>query len=113
MERINGARSAPSVRDVLCHVLPDVASQDFIDEGLVPDAAAPRFLAKLDERAWIDTNRDQLPRVVSERRPTHTAHRLQLCRRRIGDIREVSLLPRRPRARLINCPGNRSNDAED
>jgi hypothetical protein len=73
--------SAPSDGSVLRDILADVPSQDFVDEGLIPDAAPACFLAELIEYSRIDANRDQLARLVAERRPADAAHRLQLlCR---------------------------------
>ena len=67
---------ASRLRDIFAHV----ASQNFVDEGLVPDAAATRFLAELFEHSRIDANRDQLARLVAERRPADAPHGLQLLR---------------------------------
>ena len=41
----SGARALISLRNILA----DVPSQDFVDEGLISDAAATRFLAELIE----------------------------------------------------------------
>ena len=54
---------------VLRDILADVSSQDFVDEGLISDASATCFLAELIEHSRIDANRDQLARLVAERRP--------------------------------------------
>ena len=54
-------RSVVILRDILA----DVSSQDFVDEGLVPDAAPACFLAELFEHSRIDANRDQLARFVA------------------------------------------------
>ena len=43
---------------LLRDVLADVPGQDFVDERLVPDTAAARFLAKLIEHARIDVDRN-------------------------------------------------------
>jgi hypothetical protein len=51
------------LRDVFSHV----ASQDLVNEALVPDAAAACFLAELIEHPGIDANGDQ--RFTSSRRP--------------------------------------------
>ena len=73
--------SAPSDGSVLRDILADVPSQDFVDESLIPDAAPACFRAELIEYSRIDANRDQLARLVAERRPADAPHRLQLlCR---------------------------------
>jgi hypothetical protein len=71
-----GVAGASRLRDIFAHV----ASQNFVDEGLVPDAAATCFLAELIEHSRIDSNRDQQARFVAERRPTDAPHGLQLRR---------------------------------
>ena len=63
---------------LLGDVLTDVPCQDFVDEGLVPDAAPACFLAELIEDSRIDANRDQLARLVAKRRTTDAPHGLQL-----------------------------------
>ena len=73
--------SAPSVGSILRDIPTGVPSQDFINKGLIPDAASTCFLAELIEHARIDSNRDQLARFVAERRATDAPHRLQLRRR--------------------------------
>jgi hypothetical protein len=58
-----------------------VSSQDFVDEGLIPDTPSTCFLTELIEYSRIDANRDQLARLVAEERATDAPHRLQLlCR---------------------------------
>jgi hypothetical protein len=86
---------ASLLRDVLAHM----PSEDFVDEGLIPDAAPACFLTELIEHSSIDSNRNDLARFVAERRPTDAPHGLQLVRRRIGNLREVNLAPRTPHAR--------------
>ena len=86
---------ASLLRDVLAHM----PSEDFVDEGLIPDAAPACFLTELIEHSRIDSNRNDLARFVAERRPTDAPHGLQLVRRRIGNLREVNLAPRTPHAR--------------
>jgi len=50
---------APScLQRVLRHVFSDVLGQDFVDQRLVANAAAARFLAELIEHTWIDPDRD-------------------------------------------------------
>ena len=66
---------------LLGDILTGVPSQDFVNKGLIPDAAPACFLAELIEYSRIDANRDQLTRLVAERRPADAPHRLQLlCR---------------------------------
>ena len=73
--------SAPSDGSVLRDILADVPSQDFVDEGLIPDAAATCFPAELIEHSRIDANRDQLARFIAKGRAADAAHRLQLLYR--------------------------------
>lgn len=69
--------SAGYLRDVLTNV----TSQHFIDKRLIPDAPPPRFLAELIEHTCIDADRDQLTRLIAERRAPDAPHGLQLrCR---------------------------------
>ena len=70
--------SAPSDGSVLRDILADVPSQDFVDKGLISDAPTMRFLSELFEHSRIDANRDQLARLVAERRPADPPHGLQL-----------------------------------
>ena len=69
-----------SVPFFLRNTFPGVPSQHFIDQGLIPDAAAARFFAELIEHSGIDSNRDQLPRCIAERRPADAPHGFQLRR---------------------------------
>ena len=64
--------------EVLRDILTSVASQDFIDKGLISDAAPACFLTELIEHSRIDANRDQLARLIAEGRATDAPHRLQL-----------------------------------
>jgi hypothetical protein len=73
--------SAPSDGSVLRDILADVPSQDFVDKGLIPDAAAACFPADLIEYSRIDANRDQLARFIAKGRAADAAHRLQLLYR--------------------------------
>ena len=73
--------SAPPDGSVLRDILADVPSQDFVDKGLIPDAASTCFLAELIEHARIDANRDQLARFIAKGRATDAPHRFQLLRR--------------------------------
>ena len=75
---VSWRRSVP-----LCQrdILTSVPRQDFIDKGLIPDAAATCFLADLIEHSRIDSNRDQLARFIAKQRETDAAHRSQLLLR--------------------------------
>jgi hypothetical protein len=90
-----GPRDASLLRDILA----DVPSQNIVDEGLIPHTTPTCFLAELIEHSRIDSNRDQLARFIPKRRATDASHRLQLFRRRLGNVREVNLSPRTPHAR--------------
>jgi len=57
-----------------------VPSEDFVDKGLISDAAPACFLAELFEDSGIDSDRDQLTRLLAERRPANAPHGLQLLR---------------------------------
>lgn len=70
-----------SCRSLLRDILTSVPSQDFIDQGLISDAAAARFFAELIEHSGVDSNRDQLSRCGAKQRPADAAHRVQLRRR--------------------------------
>ena len=66
---------------LLRDILTSVASEDFVNKSLISDAAPACFLAELFEDSGIDSDRDQLARLVAERRPADAPHRLQLlCR---------------------------------
>ena len=54
------ARWAPSDGSVLRDILTGVASQDFVDQGLITDASPTCFPAELMEDSRIDADRDQL-----------------------------------------------------
>jgi hypothetical protein len=58
-----------------------VPSEDFVNKGLISDAAPACFLAELFEDSGIDSDRDQLARLIAERRPADAPHRLQPLRR--------------------------------
>ncbi len=77
-------RTRPLLR--LRDILSDVCRQDLVDEGLVPDTAAARFLAELIEDTRIDTNRDELAGFIAKGWPTHAPHSLQLLGRRLGNV---------------------------
>jgi hypothetical protein len=71
-------------------IFANVLGEDFVNQGLVAHVSAARFLAELIEHARIDTDGDQLTRFVTERGSTDTSHRLELHRRRLGDVRKVN-----------------------
>jgi len=62
--------SAQLLRDILT----SVPSEDFVNKGLVSDAAPACFLAELFEDSGIDPDRDQLTGLVAERRPADAPH---------------------------------------
>jgi hypothetical protein len=76
-----------------------VPGQDLVNERLISDTSSARFLAELLEHSWIDANGYQLTGFIAEGRSAHSAHGLQLLRRRVRDIREGNLSARTPRAR--------------
>ncbi len=83
----------------LCDVLANVFREDLVDQRLVADAPAMRFLAQRLEDAWIEADRDQSARFVTERRPPHPPHRLELLGRRRGNVRVVNPSRRTPHVR--------------
>jgi hypothetical protein len=85
--------------DLLRNICPDVFRENFINQRLIPEAPAPCFLTKVFEYSRIDANSNQLTRLITERRPSHPSHRLELFGRRLRDIREVNLSARTPHAR--------------
>jgi hypothetical protein len=74
------AAPAPIAAQLLRDILASVPSEDFVDKGLISDASPARFLAELLKDAGIDSDRDQLARLVAERRSADAPHRLQLLR---------------------------------
>ena len=77
---IRGARVRRGSK-LLRDILTSVPSEEFVHDGLISDAAAACFLAELIEHARVDSDRNQLARLIAERRPTDAAHGLQLRRR--------------------------------
>jgi hypothetical protein len=65
-------------RGRLRYVFADVFREHLVDERLVADVSAARFLAERFKHARIDADRDQSSRFVTERRPPHPPHRLEL-----------------------------------
>src|SRR5436309_3962478 len=84
---------------LLRDILTSVPGEDFVDKGLVSDAAPACFLAELFEDSGVDSDRDQLARLVAERRAANTPHRLQLLPGRIGNVGKINVWPRTPPAR--------------
>ena len=62
---------------VLRNVLANVPGQDVVDEGLISHTASACFLTELIEDAGVDTNRNQLARLVAKRRAADAPHGLQ------------------------------------
>ena len=56
-------------------VFADVFREHLIDQRLVADVSAARFLAERLEDARINADRDQSARFVTERRPPHSPRR--------------------------------------
>lgn len=77
----------------------NVIREYLIDQGLVADVSTTRFLAERLEDARIDADCDQSARFVPDRRPSDSAHRLQLFARHLRNIRVVNLSGRTPRVR--------------
>ncbi len=86
----------PSARGRLRDVFADVFREHLVDERLVADVSAARFLAERLEHARIDANRDQSSRFVAKRRPPYPSHRLELFGRRLGNVRVVNPSRRTP-----------------
>ena len=63
---------------VLRDILMGVSSENFINKDLIPDAAPACFLAELIEHSRIDSDRDQLARLIAKGRATDAPHGLQL-----------------------------------
>ena len=94
------ARVGAFLGSILRDVLTGVPSQDFIDKGLISDAAPTCFLAELIEHSGIDANRG-----INWRGSSPSGGRAMrriafscICRR-IGNVRKINLLPRTPHAR--------------
>ena len=74
-----------------------VFGQHFIDERLVPQIAALRFLPKLVDHSRIETNCNQLTRLFADRRTSDASHRAKLLCGSLWNVREINLLcPRTP-----------------
>jgi len=95
---IGYGRDFRAVRCALRDVFADVFGQDLVDQRLVPDAAATRFLPKLRQDLGVEPDGDQPTSLVSQRRPPDAAHRPQLRGRRFGDVAVVNLGCGTPRA---------------
>ena len=76
-----------------------VPSEDFVNKGLIPDAAPACFLAELIEHTRVDSDCDQLARLVPKWRTTDATQGFQLLRGRIWNVGEINRSPRTPPAR--------------
>src|SRR5690348_1922166 len=65
-------------RALLRDTLANASREHFVDQRLIADAATARFLTERIEDARINADRDQSAGRVTDRRPSHTPHRLQL-----------------------------------
>ena len=83
----------------LRHVLANVFREHLVDQSLVADVSAARFLAERLEDGRIDADRDQSARLLAKRRPPDPSHRLELFDRRLGNVRVVNPARRTPRVR--------------
>jgi hypothetical protein len=79
--RHHGLQSRRDKPSLLRDILADVPSQDFVDQGLIPDAASTCFLTELIEHSRIESNRDQLARFIAKGGATDAPHCFQLLRR--------------------------------
>ena len=80
-------------------VFADVFREHLVDQRLVADVAAARFLAERLEDARINADRNQSSRFITERRPPDPSHHMELFRRRLGNVRVVNPSRRTPRVR--------------
>lgn len=55
-----------------------VLRQHLVDQRLVADATAPRFLAELFEYVRVHPDGNELPRGIAKRGPAHALHGAQL-----------------------------------
>ena len=83
----------------LRNILPNVLRQDLVDQRLIPDTSPLRFPPKLRQYLDVEADRDQLTWDIAERRPPDAPHGAELCRRRLGNVAEINLPRRTPRAR--------------
>ena len=83
----------------LRNVLPNVLLQDLVDQRLIPDLAPLRFPPQLRQYLDVEANRDQLTWDSAHRRPPDASHRAELRHRRLGNVAEINLARRTPRAR--------------
>lgn len=60
--------------------------EHFIDERLVPQIAALRFLAKLIDHSRIETNCNELTRLFADRRTSDASHRAELLSRSLWNV---------------------------
>ena len=86
-------------RGPLRDVFADVIREHLVDQRLIADVSAARFLAERLEDARINADRDQSARFVTKRRPPHSPHRLELFGRRLRNVGEVNPSRCTPRVR--------------
>ena len=63
-----------------------VFGQYFIDERLVSQIAALRFLPKLGDHSRIEPNCYELTRLLADRRTSDASHRVQLLSRSLWNV---------------------------
>jgi hypothetical protein len=68
----------PRCSDASRHILPDVVSQQLVDEGLVAYLPALRLFTQAIQDLRIDPNRNEPACRLAERWAAHPAHRAQL-----------------------------------
>lgn len=69
----------------------DIVREYSVDQRLVSDTSAFGFLAEARENARIQPDRDELTRVIAERRSAHAPHRAELVLGGLRQIREINL----------------------
>ena len=72
---------ASDLRDVLY-----VFGEHLIDQRLVSQIAALRFLPKRVDHSRIETNRNELTRLFADRRPSDASHPPELPRRSLWNV---------------------------
>ena len=78
--RHQGLRSRRDKPSLLRDILADVPSQDFVDKGLISDAASTCFLAELIEHSRIDVKWRSTGEAHRRAEAADAAHGLQLLR---------------------------------
>src|SRR5258708_2425308 len=77
-----GAQKGAQLRNVFY-----VVGQHFIDERLVSQIPALRFLPKLVDHSRIESDRNKLTRLLADRRTSDAPHRAELLSRSLWNIR--------------------------